>query len=90
MAFLYRSNVRGRRPEDIGESVAFFVEILAMGATEEALTADLKRGPPERDRHEYPWQIKKRIMASAGNGNAAPFAGIKEWLESQKGADDDA
>lgn len=65
LAFLYRSTLKGRRAEDETICVQAFAEMLAMGATEEVLAADLRRKPPERDRSEHLWQIKKRLLETA-------------------------
>jgi hypothetical protein len=70
VAFVYRSHVRGRRPEDVSVCIEAFEEMLAMGVTEEALTPDLKRGPPARDRSEFLWQIKNRAFKAAGISGA--------------------
>lgn len=91
VAFLYRSTLRGRRPEEVTICVQAFVEMLAMGVSEETLTTDLKRGPPGRDRSEQLWQIKKRLLEGNGHGHKTSLteaAGdMFEWAK-QRDAND--
>ena len=90
LAFLYRSNLRGRRPESIDLCVQFFSELLALGVSEEWLTTDLKKSPPERDRNEHKWQIKKRALEAAGlsekekTNEPDRYAGTREAYERAK------
>lgn len=76
LAFVYRGAIRGRRPEDESVCVEAFAEMLAMGLSEDLLTAELRKGPPQRDRGEYLWQIKKRLGVGAVNGDANLMGGI--------------
>lgn len=66
VAFVYASHMRGRRMEDVTERVDAFEAMLEMGVPEEYLTRDLKRRPPDRDRSEQLWQIKKRAFDAFG------------------------
>jgi len=69
LAFIYRSNLRGRKPEDMTICAEAFEEMLAIGATEESLTIDLRRRQGDRDRSEFLWEIKNRAKAALGLGN---------------------
>lgn len=83
LAFLYRSCIRGRKPEDLCVCVEAFAEMLAMGLSEDVISADLRRGPPDRDRGEYIWQIKARLFKAKGGvdeRSADPFAGFKQAI----------
>lgn len=76
LAFVYRGAIRGRRPEDESVCVEAFAEMLAMGLSEDLLTSELRKGPPQRDRGEYLWQIKKRLGVGTANGDANLMGGI--------------
>lgn len=89
LAFVYRSHVRGRRPDDVSVCVEAFAEMLAMGLTESAIDADLRRGPPARDRSEHLWQIKARLFRAAGIGNGKTDADLMGGIAAfaNRGAD---
>lgn len=85
LAFLYRSCLRGRRPEPDGVIVEAFSEMLAMGASEQAIASDLQRKPPERDRSEHLWEIRKRVLGANGrhNSDGKPQKSLTELLREQ-------
>ena len=87
LAFLYRSCLKGRRPEEETIVVQAFTEMLAMGATEDEITRDLKRGPPARNRAEYLWQINNRLLEqNTGKVGKLEQAAIdaREWANGEK------
>jgi hypothetical protein len=91
VAFIYRSSLRGRRPEELTVCAEAFTEMMAMGIGENELIADLKRIPPERDRNEHLWQIKKRLLEipKKGKNRGRPDAGDYDPAKSYPSADDD-